>query len=103
MLSGISYVIIGSLPPFFINAVISAPILSTAVSCSPLATGISPTTSSLAAPVEENQKVGEAMYTVDGKETARVDIVSAETVERAGLDTVARRLIHRWVRYSVTD
>jgi len=58
---------------------------------------------SISAPVEENQKVGEAMYTVDGKETARADIVSAEAVERAGLDTVARRLIHRWVRYSVTD
>ena len=58
---------------------------------------------SISAPVEENQKVGEAVYTVDGKETARADIVSAEAVERAGLDTVARRLIHRWVRYSVTD
>lgn len=58
---------------------------------------------SISAPVEENQKVGEAMYTVDGKETARANIVSAEAVERAGLDTVARRLIHRWVRYSVTD
>ena len=58
---------------------------------------------SISAPVEENQKVGEAMYTVDGKETARADIVSAEAVERSGLDTVARRLIHRWVRYSVTD
>ena len=58
---------------------------------------------SISAPVEENQKIGEAMYTVDGKETARADIVSAEAVERAGLDTVARRLIHRWVRYSVTD
>ena len=34
---------------------------------------------------------------------ARADIVSAEAVERAGLDTVARRLIHRWVRYSVTN
>ena len=43
------------------------------------------------------------MYTIDGKETARADIVSAEAVERAGLDTVAIRLIHRWVRYSVTD
>ena len=58
---------------------------------------------SISAPVEENQKVGEAVYTIDGKETARADIVSAETVKRAGLDTVARRLIHRWVRYSVTD
>lgn len=58
---------------------------------------------SISAPVEENQKVGEAVYTIDGKETARADIVSAEAVERAGLDTVARRLIHRWVRYSVTD
>ncbi len=54
---------------------------------------------SISAPVEENQKVGEeAVYTIDGKETARADIVSAEAVERAGLDTVARRLIHRWVR-----
>ena len=58
---------------------------------------------SISAPVEENQKVGEAMYTIDGKETARADIVSAEAVERAGLDTVARRLIHRWVRYSIMD
>lgn len=58
---------------------------------------------SISAPVEENQKVGEAMYTVDGKETARADIVSAEAVERAGLDTVARRLIHRWVRYLIMD
>ena len=58
---------------------------------------------SISAPVEENQKVGEAVYTIDGKETARADIVSAEAVERAGLGTEARRLIHRWVRYSVTD
>ena len=58
---------------------------------------------SISAPVEENQKVGEAVYTIDGKETVRADIVSAEAVERAGLDTVARRLIHRWIRYSVTD
>ena len=58
---------------------------------------------SISAPVEENQKVGEAVYTIDGKETARADIVSAEAVERAGLGTEARRLMHRWVRYSVTD
>ena len=58
---------------------------------------------SISAPVEENQKVGEAVYTVDGKETARADIVSAEAVEKAGLGTEARRLMHRWVRYSVAD
>lgn len=58
---------------------------------------------SISAPVEENQKVGEAVYTIDGKETARADIVSAEAVERAGLGTEARRLMHRWVRYSIMD
>ena len=53
-------------------------------------------TEEIAAPVEKGMKVGEAVYTADGKIVAEADIVTAENVERAGFFTVLKRLMKFW-------
>ena len=50
----------------------------------------------LCAPIEKGTPAGKAIYTLDGKTVAEADIVAAENVERAGLATVARRLLGSW-------
>lgn len=50
----------------------------------------------ICAPVEKGTKAGEAVYTLDGKTVATADIITAESVERAGLATVAERLLADW-------
>ncbi len=50
----------------------------------------------ICAPVEKGTKAGEAIYTLDGKTIATADIVTAESVERANLGTVAKRLLGSW-------
>lgn len=39
---------------------------------------------SVTAPVEEGQKVGSLIYTLEGKELGRVDILAAEEAQKAG-------------------
>ena len=53
-------------------------------------------TESLSAPIDKGVKAGEAVYTLDGQVVARADVVTSEAVERAGLATVAGRLIKSW-------
>lgn len=55
-------------------------------------------TDALCAPFEKGVKAGEAIYTLDGEVIARVDIVTSESVERASLGTVAKRLLRDWPR-----
>ncbi len=55
-------------------------------------------TDSLCAPIEKGVKAGEAVYMLNGEVLARVDVVTAEAVERAGLSTVAERLLKGWCR-----
>lgn len=55
-------------------------------------------TDALCAPFEKGVKAGEAIYTLDGEVIARVDIVASESVERASLGTVAKRLLRDWPR-----
>lgn len=52
----------------------------------------------LYAPVEAGVKAGEAVYSLNGEEFARVDIVTSEAVDRAGLSVVVKRLIKSWCR-----
>ncbi|MDR0958245.1 MAG: D-alanyl-D-alanine carboxypeptidase [Clostridiales bacterium] len=51
---------------------------------------------SVEAPVSAGDKVGEVIYSYDGKEIGRSDLVAAEDVEKAGFVDVAKRLIKIW-------
>ena len=47
----------------------------------------------LKAPVKEGDKVGEAVYTLNGEEIGRVDIVAAESVEPISYQSAAKDTI----------
>lgn len=49
------------------------------------------------APIELGTKLGEAIYTLDGEEVARIDIISKEEVEKANLSDTIRKLLINWV------
>ena len=48
-----------------------------------------------AAPVKKGEKVGEAVYTLDGKEIGRVDILAAESVAGVSVRSAAQEAV-RW-------
>lgn len=53
--------------------------------------------SSLNAPVEEGVKVGEVIYTFEGNEVGRVDLVTAQAVDRASLKDTMTILLIKWI------
>lgn len=50
----------------------------------------------LIAPVEEGQKVGEITYVLDGKEIAKVDVITNKAVEKASFIKLFFRMILEW-------
>lgn len=50
----------------------------------------------LTAPVEAGQKVGEITYVLDGKEIAKVEVVTAKAVEKASFIKLFIRMILEW-------
>ncbi|MCL2168718.1 MAG: D-alanyl-D-alanine carboxypeptidase [Defluviitaleaceae bacterium] len=53
---------------------------------------------SVAAPVEVGAVVGEVIYTYEGEEIGRTNIVVEEAVDRAGFADMARRALEIWFR-----
>ena len=53
---------------------------------------------SIAAPVTEGQKIGEVVYTIDGSEAARRDIVTTAAVERMTILKRFIRTMDEWVK-----
>ncbi len=53
---------------------------------------------SIAAPVTEGQKIGEVVYTIDGAEAARRDIVTTAAVERMTILKRFIRTMDEWVK-----
>ncbi|MDR3090703.1 MAG: D-alanyl-D-alanine carboxypeptidase [Clostridiales bacterium] len=51
----------------------------------------------LSAPVEAGAKAGEIIYTFEGEEVGRSDLVTAEAAGRAGLADMMNRLFYEWV------
>ncbi len=49
------------------------------------------------APVEKGQKVGEITFFVDGEELGKVDIVTAEAVEKVSVGRVFIKLLRQWL------
>jgi D-alanyl-D-alanine carboxypeptidase (penicillin-binding protein 5/6) len=50
----------------------------------------------LTAPFDKGTKAGEIIYTYEGKEVGRCDLVTASAVGRAGLDDIIGRMLERW-------
>ncbi|NLK21729.1 MAG: D-alanyl-D-alanine carboxypeptidase [Epulopiscium sp.] len=48
------------------------------------------------APVEKGMKVGEIIYTFQGKEVGRSDLVAAESVKKANLKIMMKLLLQQW-------
>ena len=55
------------------------------------------TLESISAPVAKGTKAGEVIYTCEGKEVGRSDLVTAEDVEKAGFFHMTQRLLKKWV------
>ncbi len=53
--------------------------------------------SSLNAPVEKGAKCGEVIYSFEGNEIGRVDLVAIDGVDRASLKDTMTRLLIRWI------
>ncbi len=53
--------------------------------------------SSLNAPIEAGTKAGEVIYTFEGKEVGRVDLVTTDVVNRASLKDTMTRLLSKWI------
>ena len=51
---------------------------------------------SLNAPIEAGTKAGEVIYISEGKEVGRSDLVCGESVERADLGHMLKRLVNKW-------
>lgn len=51
----------------------------------------------LKAPVKEGDKVGEAVYTLEGEEIGRVDIAAAESVEKISCQSAAKDAMERFL------
>ena len=50
----------------------------------------------LSAPVEINQKVGEVIYKIDGKEVGRFDLIASEKIDKISYGRIFSKLIVRW-------
>lgn len=51
----------------------------------------------LDAPVEAGEKVGEVIYLIHGTEVGRTDLITAEAVEKADINTMLERMLKRWL------
>ncbi len=49
------------------------------------------------APVKKGTKIGEAIYTYQGNEIARINILAEEDIEKASLNDIFKKLIIDWV------
>ena len=49
------------------------------------------------APINKGTKIGEAIYTYEGKEIGRIDILAQEDIKKASLNDTFRKLIIDWV------
>ncbi|MCL2420403.1 MAG: D-alanyl-D-alanine carboxypeptidase [Defluviitaleaceae bacterium] len=52
---------------------------------------------SISAPVEKGAKAGEVVYTHDGNEVGRGDLVIPEDIEKAGVEDIMKRVLERWI------
>lgn len=52
---------------------------------------------SVSAPVEQGQKLGEVIYTIDGNEVARRDVCATEAVERISILQMFARNLESWL------
>ena len=48
------------------------------------------------APVAAGEKEGELVYLINGEEVGRTDLVTAETVEKANINTMLQRMLRQW-------
>ena len=48
------------------------------------------------APVAAGGKVGELIYLLHGKEVGRTDLITAEAVEKANINTMLQRMLRQW-------
>lgn len=48
------------------------------------------------APVAAGEKVGELIYLLHGKEVCRTDLITAEVVEKANINTMLQRMLKQW-------
>ena len=48
------------------------------------------------APVAAGEKVGELVYLIHGEEVGRTDLITAETVEKANINTMLQRMLKHW-------
>ena len=51
---------------------------------------------SLNAPIEKGTKAGEIIYYVDGKEIGRSDLITMETIDKATIGTMLKKLFNDW-------
>lgn len=52
--------------------------------------------SGVQAPVTSGAKVGEMVYTLEGTEVGRVDLVAAQEVPKAGMEQMLQRMLYAW-------
>lgn len=52
--------------------------------------------SAMDAPVAAGEKVGELIYLIHGEEVGRTDLVTAEAVEKANINTMLQRMLKHW-------
>ncbi len=48
------------------------------------------------APIAQGAKVGEMIYTLDGKEAGRTDLIASEAVEKASVHMILQRMVKLW-------
>ena len=48
------------------------------------------------APIAQGSKVGEMVYTLDGKEVGKTDLIAAEAVEKASIHMMLQRMMKQW-------
>ena len=51
---------------------------------------------SLKAPFEQNTKVGELVYYINGTEAGRCDLVTASDMKKASVEKMLHRLFQKW-------
>ena len=49
------------------------------------------------APVDKGQKVGEIVYTANGQELGKVDLITTEEVKKVSMTKIFSRLFHNWL------
>ncbi len=49
------------------------------------------------APIDKDTKIGEAIYTYEGNEIGRIDILAEKNIEKASLSDIFKKLIVDWV------